>query len=279
MLRWLTAVLACAAAAQTTDAFLANWQKAQTRESPDEQAVYYARAIAAWDVSDGTALLADARFRLGQADYELDLATAAAAQLTAALKLDPGIGQAYLARGRAWVRKRRWAAAARDLSAYCRLKPGDEEGWLELGRVEDAAGRLRSAESAFSRAAAAADGSDPRPSWARAAALSRRGRCAQALRLLAGSSSLSEAALAARARCEARDGGLRRALVDYERALAGYDRRLLALRRSRAAPVDISLLAAEAAAVRAERDRLIPPPLRRKPRSSHGRAGDRIYAD
>jgi tetratricopeptide (TPR) repeat protein len=148
-----TALLAvpCEAASKLVE----NLHKAQSRTDAPERFEYYDRAVKAWEPSDGSALLGQARYGRGQALVDLWRFDQAEPDLAAALETDPANARAYLARGKSRLRLGRYKDAVQDLSEYAGRNPSDVEGLallaqaqLKSGRAEAALATCRAAQQA-----------------------------------------------------------------------------------------------------------------------------------
>ena len=237
--------LVAAAGARAESGFLENLHKAESRAEPEDRVEFYGRAIVAWKASDSKALLADCRFRRGEALAERYEFAKAEADLSAALKLDAANARARLLRGKVRLHLNRPGQAAGDFKAYTAAEREDVEGWLALGEAERKAGQAREAEKAYARAQALAP-EDFRPALGRARLLAAQTLWSKALALLNEADKLAEGrspeVLTQRGDCLFVLGwsSPERGLKDYGKAIALYEARLLDLQRSRAAPARFS---------------------------------------
>ncbi|MBI4059982.1 MAG: hypothetical protein HY403_00985 [Elusimicrobia bacterium] len=236
-------ILFLAAAASALSPFLLQLKKAEARAASDPERVEFAsRALRAWRVSDGNALLAHARFLRAEGEAALLDDAAAEEDLTKVLEIDPDNARARRMRAAARAALGRGAQAESDAVEYLAGKPEDAEGWLVLGEARLLQGPPkadRGARAAFAKAAALLGGEDPRPRLGEGRAHLSARRYREALACLSAAAERPRAReaeiLSWRARAHSALGDWSAARDDLSAALPGLERALEELRRASAA--------------------------------------------
>lgn len=271
-------------ASWSADSFLSDMRKADSRDEPEEKIVYYSRAISAWSASHGNSLLGHCHFGRGQAYYAQGQFDLGAPDLSKAIQFDPGNARAYFLRGKILFKTGKYAEAARDFFDFSSAGESPE-GYWNLGAAYEKAGRRVDAAKAYRRAAQMAP-DDFHPPLGLAGILISQKKWAQALehleRAAGPAKNRSPEVLTQAGRCRAALGSPAGALADFEAAIALYEKKLTALERSKAAPVEISEIKEGLAEAYLERSNLpeqkppAPKP-KKKYRKIQSEPGERIY--
>ncbi|MBI3550937.1 MAG: tetratricopeptide repeat protein [Elusimicrobia bacterium] len=225
------------------DEFLKNMRKAaKVKEDPDK-IEYYDRAISAWEPDDGGPLLAECRFRRGEAHFRRWEFSAAEPDLSKAIELDSGNSQARLLRGRVRLRAGRVPEALKDLFDFTIMAPENIEGFLWLGQAHLKIDEYEPALRSFSRAAQI-DARDYRAPLGQGRVWLGRREWDKALASLSAADGLAKRrvpdVLTELAVCEVARGRHEAALDDYGRAIPLLEHALSQLSRADIPTVELA---------------------------------------